>query len=188
MPRIDKQGKTKRAYAAYESLLDASAVISQKMSRQLRTWNLSLAQYRVLEELFHQGPQYQQELSRKFSCTKQNTAWVIGSLEEWGLIERVAARLPLEPPENPENSNGEPAKRHSREGRKIMKLRLTKEGEKLIAYVFPAHAKVVKAEFRCLAGREQESLARLCHKLKEGDFLKFFKEARMLTEEELEWT
>jgi len=185
MPRIDKQGKTKRAYAAYEGLLQAADALREKMSRQLRTWNLSLAQYRILEALFHQGPQYQQELGRKFSCTKQNAAWVIGSLEEWGLVERVAARLPLEPPENP---NGEPAKRNSREGRRIMKLRLTKEGEELIAYVFPAHAKVVKAEFRCLAGREQEALARLCYKLKEGDFLKFFKEARRLTQEELEWT
>ena len=66
-------------------------------------------------------------------------------------------------------------------------VRLTEEGEKLIAYVFARHRKVVKAEMRALEGREQETLSRLCRKLKEGDIVKFFKEIRMRDADEKPW-
>ncbi len=95
MPRIDKRGRIRRAYTAYVDLLDAADALRERMSRQLRTWNLTILQYRVLDALYHEGPQYQQALSRKFHCSKQNAALVIRGLEECGCIERVAARLPL---------------------------------------------------------------------------------------------
>lgn len=179
MKRIDERGKTRRAYAAYEDLLDAADTLSQKMSRQLRTWNLTIIQYRVLETIYREGGQYQEELSRRFKRPKQNVASVIRTLQECGLVKREDANLPPAPPEGQENSNGGSAKRRYEHGRRIMKLRLTPQGEELFAHVFPRHAKVVKAELRCLHGQEQETLSRICRKLMEGDILKFFKEIRM---------
>ena len=40
---------------------------------------------------------------------------------------------------------------------------------------------------RALEGREQATLSRLCRKLKEGDMIKFFKEIRMMDEDEKPW-
>lgn len=38
------------------------------------------------------------------------------------------------------------------------------------------HAKVVKAYMRALEGREQQTLAELCRKLREGNVMKFISE------------
>ena len=43
MPRIDKRGRIRRAYTAYVDLLDAADALRERMSRQLRTWNLTIS-------------------------------------------------------------------------------------------------------------------------------------------------
>jgi hypothetical protein len=55
-------------------------------------------------------------------------------------------------------------------------VRLTATGKKFIGRVLPNHSKLVKSMFRVLDMREQESLMRLCRKLREGDVVKFLKE------------
>ena len=56
-----------------------------------------------------------------------------------------------------------------REGHRVGILSLTPRGEKFIELVFPKNAKVVKSLMRSLDGREQESLSRLCRKLRDRD-------------------
>jgi len=56
---------------------------------------------------------------------------------------------------------------------------LTRDGRKLIATVLPRQAKMVKAMMRALDLREQDTLGRLCRKLREGDIVKYFQEIRM---------
>jgi uncharacterized protein with von Willebrand factor type A (vWA) domain len=63
---------------------------------------------------------------------------------------------------------------------------LTPEGKEWIAHVFPKHAKVVKAEMRALDGREQQSLARLCQKLRRGNLERFMREIVLVNPEETE--
>jgi DNA-binding MarR family transcriptional regulator len=65
-------------------------------------------------------------------------------------------------------------------------VRLTEMGESLIRYVFPVHAKVVKAEMKVLDGRQQETLSRMRVKLHEGDAVKFLKELMILRGENRE--
>jgi DNA-binding MarR family transcriptional regulator len=67
-------------------------------------------------------------------------------------------------------------KGRARKGRRIGIVRLTPLGEKLIGSVLPKQAKVVKALMRALHGREQQTLSRLCTKLRKGDVLKFISE------------
>jgi DNA-binding MarR family transcriptional regulator len=55
-----------------------------------------------------------------------------------------------------------------REGRRVIMVETTRAGRKLLKVVLPGHAKVVKALMRALDGREQETLGRLCVKLREG--------------------
>ncbi|MGO9591858.1 MAG: hypothetical protein ACLP3K_17655 [Candidatus Acidiferrales bacterium] len=70
------------------------------------------------------------------------------------------------------------AKREDREGRMVHVVGLTARGKKFIGNVLPRHAKVVKALMRALDAREQDSISRVCRKLREGDALKFLNEMR----------
>ena len=49
-------------------------------------------------------------------------------------------------------------------------------GGKLMEAVLPGHAKVVKALMRVLDGREQDTLRRLCERLREEDIMKYVQE------------
>ena len=69
------------------------------------------------------------------------------------------------------------AKRHEpRVGRRAAVVCWTPLGEKFIGEVLPRHAKAVKALMRAVDGREQETLSRICRKLREGNILKFTSE------------
>jgi transcriptional regulator of NAD metabolism len=60
-----------------------------------------------------------------------------------------------------------------------------KGSKKFMGNLLPSHSKLVKALMRALHAREQESLERICEKLREGDVLKFVTELRMVDETEL---
>jgi MarR family len=79
---VSETGKTSRAFRAYVDLMDTADWLRQEMSGQLWRWDLSLLQFRVLETLYNEGPQHQQELSRKFRCSKQNVASVLKRLKK----------------------------------------------------------------------------------------------------------
>jgi DNA-binding MarR family transcriptional regulator len=63
-------------------------------------------------------------------------------------------------------------------------MRLTPRGREWIAWIFPKHAKVVKSHMRAIDGREQQTLSRVCRKLREGDIIKFVREITMVDVEE----
>jgi len=64
--------KTNRAFRAYIDLMDAADWLRGEMSDQLATFDVTMMQFRVMEALFRGGPQYQQLLSQRFDCSKQN--------------------------------------------------------------------------------------------------------------------
>jgi MarR family transcriptional regulator, 2-MHQ and catechol-resistance regulon repressor len=186
-PHVKEPEKSSRAFAAYIDLMDTADLLRDKMSRQLTTWNLTMMQFRVMETIYRNGPQYQQELSRKFACSKQNVGHVIKSLVGCGCLRLEVSHLERTSAERWVNPRDGAKMKRPAHGRRVVLVRLTEEGERLIAYVFPRHRKVVKAEMRALEGREQETLSRLCRKLKEGDIVKFFKEIRMRDADEKPW-
>lgn len=53
---------------------------------------------------------------------------------------------------------------------------LTRPGKKFMKDLLPNHSKLVKSVMRVLRGKEQDSLFRLCRKLREGDVMKFVHE------------
>jgi len=174
---IPEQIKTKRAYRTGLELIETADWLREKLARQLENFDLTWMQFRVLCVLYHEGPQYQQELGRIFSTSKQSVGHVLKRLEEEGWIERWAGRLE----KKSENSK-------AKQGRRVTGLRLTAEGEKKIADVFPKHTKIVKCYLRGLDGREMETLVRLCGKVREGDAVKFLKEFWMDDpSENLDW-
>jgi predicted ATP-grasp superfamily ATP-dependent carboligase len=91
---IDQRGKTERAFQAYVELMDAAERLRNFMARKLETFDLTMVQFRVLEMVYHKGPRYQEAISRRLGCSKQNIRLVLDRLERAGWIKRVKARLP----------------------------------------------------------------------------------------------
>ncbi|HTX15947.1 MAG TPA: hypothetical protein VMD77_11680, partial [Candidatus Baltobacteraceae bacterium] len=63
-----------------------------------------------------------------------------------------------------------------REGPRVAVVGLTKSGKKFAGNVRSRQVKLIKALMRAVDGREQESISRVCRKLREGDVLKFVSE------------
>jgi MarR family transcriptional regulator, 2-MHQ and catechol-resistance regulon repressor len=174
--------KTNRAFRAYIDLMDAADWLRGEMSDQLATFDLTMMQFRVMEALFRGGPQYQELLSRRFDCSKQNIARVLKGLLKAGAVRSDRCRLPSRPTEE---VAGEAWKRAGLrwQGRWISLLTLTPKGKRFIARVIGKHKKVVRAWMRVLDAREQQTLGRLCRRLREGDVVKFVKDIRVMDRE-----
>jgi DNA-binding MarR family transcriptional regulator len=175
---ITAKGKTERAFAAYADLCEAAEYLTEQMRSQLATFDMSTFQFRLLATLLYNGPQYERVIARQFQCSRQNVSRVIKSLERRGAVELCRSAPP--------SANGQGVSQRRRPDARLVIVRLTKTGESLIRYVFPVHAKVVKAEMRVLDGRQQVMLSRMCVKLREGDAVKFLKELMILRGENRE--
>jgi len=82
--------KTNRAFRAYIDLMDAADWLRGEMSDQLATFDLTMMQFRVMEAMFRGGAQYQQLLSQRFDCSKQNIARVLKGLLKAGAVDFFA--------------------------------------------------------------------------------------------------
>ena len=180
--RIDARGKTLRAFRAHLELQLTADWIRKDMRGQLGSFDMTLAGFRVLEMLYREGPTHMSAAAKKLECERQNLNVVVQTLERRGFVRRVSETLPLA--DNRRNRALKAMGDTEQRGRGVTRLRLTHAGRKFIATLFPRHAKVVKALMRALHGREQETLSKLCRKLREGLSVNFFKELRIIREGE----
>jgi MarR family 2-MHQ and catechol resistance regulon transcriptional repressor len=148
-----RQRGNKRTLAAYASLVRATELVLELLTRQLGTFGLTMGRFRVLEAL-RDGPLSQAEIAAEVSRPDSDVHVVLRNLGKRGLVVRRA---------------------HESDRRKIP-VQLTPAGEKLIAKVAPLHASVVRARMSALDVREQESLRRMCEKLALGDPIRFLRE------------
>jgi len=109
-------------------------------------YGVTLPQFGILEALHHLGPLSQGELAEKLLVTGGNITYVMDRLEEQGLVCRTRAP----------------------EDRRVVRARLTDEGHRLVASVFPGHAEYVRDQVGHLAPEEREELRRLLKKLGKG--------------------
>ena len=135
-----------RALDTYIKLIRASNAVSQRIHAHLRDADLTLSQFGVLEALFHLGPLAQRDLCRKLLQSGGNMTLVVVNLEKRGLVRRER------PAEN----------------RRLVIVRLTPAGRRLIRRVFPRHARIVAEDLAVLNAAEQRELARLLKKLGHG--------------------
>ncbi len=156
--------KTRGALDAYTELIQATDKMNALLDRQLESFELTTNQFRVLEEVKRHGSLSFTGLGERLICTGGNITHLAGHLERRGLTILEA---------------------DARDARKRM-VRLTAEGEKLMAKIYPLRAKVVRAQMSTLGNREQETLRRLCRKLVEGDAVKFVNEMTRWDAEEME--
>ena len=135
-----------RALDTYIKLIRASNAVSHRIHAHLREDGLTLSQFGVLEALHHLGPLAQRDLCTKLLQSGGNMTLVVVNLEKRGLVKRER------PPEN----------------RRLVVVRLTPAGRRLIRRVFPRHARIVADELAVLGASEQRELARLLKKLGRG--------------------
>ena len=132
-----------RALDAYVKLMRAAESVTSRVNRQLDAAGLSISQFGVLEALYHLGPLVLSDLARKILKTSGNLTMVVDNLEKRGLAER-----------RPEPGD-----------RRFVRVALTAKGRKLIASLFPSHARRIAAALAALSPSEQKALAALCRKL-----------------------
>lgn len=109
----------------------------------LSEYNLTIAQFGVLEVLYHLGDLKICEIIEKTLSTSGNMTVVINNLERDGYIQRYT----------------------SAEDKRVSMISLTEKGKILIAEVFPIHVARVYKHFENLNYDEKEQLLLLLKKL-----------------------
>lgn len=154
--------KSQLAFAAFTYLVDASERMLDLMRHQLKSFGLTLSQFRALAALLHEGALSQSALSKTMRRTDADVSIVVANLVKRGWVTR----------------------RTNRKDRRKVNIHLTLEGQKKIANVFPKHVRVVRAQLAALKPREQETLRRLCRKLDLGNPMRFCADLTLADEDE----
>jgi MarR family 2-MHQ and catechol resistance regulon transcriptional repressor len=103
---------------------------------------LTLAEFAVLEVLFHKGPMLLGEVQRKVLVSSGGVTYLVDRLEKRGLVER----------------------RDCRSDRRARYAALTPDGEALITRIFPEHAATITA---AVAGLDRDAKRQALRLLRE---------------------
>lgn len=174
--------KTQQAFQAYLELLDTGNWIRFQVEEQLGRFDLNVEEFRFLELLHREGPMTTTAIAERRWSRRQSVLGMASRLEESGWIVQEATRLPAA--EIDENRLMKSLRGRPRLGRKAVRIRLTKEGERLMRRVIPRHAKLVYALMLAVSVYQVDALAETCRKLREGNIVKLLNEITMRDEEE----
>lgn len=136
-----------RALSTYVKLERAASAAFAYARVGLGGKGLTLSQFAVLEALYHVGPQCLGELARRILTSSGNLTLVIDNLQKRGLVKRE-----------------QPGK-----DKRFVLASITPAGEKLIANIFPEHARRITEVMARLEPNEQDQLGDLCRKLGKGE-------------------
>lgn len=124
-------------------LARAYLAIERKAAAHTAQHDLTLAEFGVLEALYHKGPLLLGEVQRKLLISSAGITYVVDRLERKGFVERRPC----------------PTDRRARYAA------LTRKGRSLIERVFPEHAQRLQQALSGLSPREQERATALLRKL-----------------------
>jgi MarR family transcriptional regulator, 2-MHQ and catechol-resistance regulon repressor len=123
----------------YTKMMRAAGAVTSKMHRHLIQRRLTSSQFGVLEALYHLGPLSQRDIGKKILKTSGNITLVVDNLEKRRLVKRGK----------------------DRQDRRVIMVKLTEKGHRLIHELFPTHAKVAEKTFSILNQKEITELGRL---------------------------
>jgi MarR family 2-MHQ and catechol resistance regulon transcriptional repressor len=135
-----------RALSAYVKLERAASAAFAYARIGLEEEGLTLSQFAVLEALVHVGPQCLGDLARRILTSSGNLTLVINNLQKRGLVK----------------------KEQQGKDKRFVLAYVTPAGEKLIAKIFPEHARRITEIMSRLKPDEQAQLGDLCRKLGKG--------------------
>ncbi|MBI4544438.1 MAG: MarR family transcriptional regulator [Gemmatimonadetes bacterium] len=104
---------------------------------------LTLAEFAVLEALYHKGPMFLSEVQQKILVSSGGITYVVDRLEAKGLVER----------------------RRCEHDRRAYYAALTARGEALVGQIFPEHAECLERALAGLDDGEKGAALRLLRKL-----------------------
>jgi MarR family transcriptional regulator, 2-MHQ and catechol-resistance regulon repressor len=138
--------KTVRALNAFINLMRASDSLVGRLGAKLESQGVTIAQFGILEAVYHLGPLCQKTLAEKLLRSGGNITVVVNNLEKRGWVIR----------------------KRDAEDKRMVQIHLTPEGRALIGSVFPRHAEEIANELSVLEPEEQEALRRICRRLGKG--------------------
>lgn len=143
-----KRGAAKnRALNTYIKLARAANTAMAYARVGLEDEGLTLGQFAVLEALYHVGPLNLGDLAKRVLTSGGNLTLVVDNLEKRGLAKR----------------------RQQGPDRRFIMASITPAGRRLIARIFPQHARRISEVMGRLSSSDQEALGSLCRKLGTGE-------------------
>jgi MarR family 2-MHQ and catechol resistance regulon transcriptional repressor len=134
-PRATKPGTEaeRTALKLWIVLSRAQSAVARHTEADVARHGLTIAEFAILEALYHRGPLLLGELQRKILVSSGGVTYLVDRLVEKGLVERQ---------ECPED-------------RRARYAALTAAGEKLVQRIFPEHAQRIVAALSGLTKAEQ---------------------------------
>jgi MarR family 2-MHQ and catechol resistance regulon transcriptional repressor len=132
-----------RALRLWIVLSRASAAVERRARQDAARHDLTLAEFGVLDALYHKGPMLAGEVQRRLLVSSGGITYLVDRLVSRGLVER----------------------RPCERDRRANYVALTDEGTRFIEGVFPEHAAVITEVVAALSSEEQEELTGLLRRL-----------------------
>ena len=124
-------------------LARAYAAVADRAARDVARHGLTLAEFAVMEALYHKGPLLLGEVQRKILVSSGGVTYLVDRLERRGLVER----------------------RPSPDDRRARFATLTPEGKEMMDRIFPEHADCITNAANVLSVDEQTQLTQMLKKL-----------------------
>ena len=121
----------------------AYGAVAQLAQADITRHGLTSTEFAILEALYHVGPLLLGELQQKILVSSGGVTYLVDRLEEKGLVER----------------------RDCPDDRRARYAALTREGEQLIARIFPEHAQRIARAMSGLTADERAQATTLMRKL-----------------------
>ena len=166
--------RSERAFRGYMELLEAADWLRAELRLPLELFEVTMGEFRLLYLLHREGALPITEISRRRRSEWNSTVELIGRLEVRGWVRRAVATLP--PVEWKRAHLAKSRRDEKRGGRRLTVVGLTAEGKRFMRRLLPRHTKYVRALLGALDAREQDSLFRICRKLRTGNPVRFFAE------------
>ena len=124
-------------------LARAYAAVSERAARDVARHELTLAEFAVIEALYHKGPLLLGEVQKKILVSSGGVTYLVDRLEQRGLVERQLCA----------------------EDRRARYAALTDEGRAFMDRIFPEHAVCIAEVAGVLSPDEQAELTRMLRDL-----------------------
>jgi MarR family 2-MHQ and catechol resistance regulon transcriptional repressor len=132
-----------RALKLWVVLARAYAAVSERAGRDVARHGLTLAEFAVMEALFHKGPLLLGEVQKKILVSSGGVTYLVDRLEQRGLVERQLCA----------------------EDRRARYAALTEAGQDFMRRIFPEHAECITEVAGALTEDEQIEVTRMLRDL-----------------------
>jgi DNA-binding MarR family transcriptional regulator len=175
--RLTQRDRTERALRTCTVLIDTAEWMKTQLRGPLAAFDLTMREFRLLELLYREGALPVRDIGPRLDARRTVVFKIMARTASLGWTRQMTVTLP--PVEFKRAHLPLSQKDKPRSGRRIAVVGLTKTGKQLMKDVIPRHSKLVKALLCVLHAGEQNTLVRICLKLRQGDILKFIHEIRM---------